>query len=317
MRNYFKKITNIFLVGLFSGFLVVGVCGQNMFRKMMDFDGDGKADFVITRDIGGAKYWYLWQSANGFAVRHWGLENDQAIPGDYDGDGKYDFAIFRREIVPGNSQNPKFWVLGSQSGETSFIYYPSNVWPSYAIPQDYDGDGKTDYARTVESDNSRLAFLPSGGRGNFATVFAGTGDHWIKIGDLTGDGKAEVAFFKPGDNRVSFFNADGTPGTSIQFGLAGDQFVAADFDGDGRGDLTIFRPSDGTWWWMRSSDNVINAHTFGASGDVPVAADYDGDGKTDLAIWRPGAQSEYWVYGSQTGVFVLPWGVANDTVVHY
>ena len=62
MGIYCKKASFIVLCFLFSVFITT-VSGQNMFRKMMDFDGDGKADFAITRDVGGARYWYIWLCA--------------------------------------------------------------------------------------------------------------------------------------------------------------------------------------------------------------------------------------------------------------
>src|SRR5215216_3176196 len=104
MSIYYKNVSVIFFCGLFSVFFTSTVFGQNMFRKMMDFDGDGKADFAITRNIGGVKYWYLLQTTDGFSVVQWGIPTDENVPGDYDGDGKFDPAIYRNEFLPPNSR---------------------------------------------------------------------------------------------------------------------------------------------------------------------------------------------------------------------
>ena len=292
---------------------------QNMFRKVNDFDGDGKADFAITRNIDGQKYWYIWQSTDGFRLSQWGISTDQNTSGDYDGDGKYDPAIFRKTVTPSNAMIYSHWVQGSQNGNFSISSFATNNLPhSYSLPQDYDGDGKTDFSRTSYNDLSRLDIdLSTGGY----AAFISPGGTLGKIGDMTGDGKADIFAYNQNTNIATIQTYVGGsevgPRRSVQFGIAGDEFVAADFDGDGKGDLTVFRPSDGTWWWMRSSDNVIQAQTFGTTGDVPVPADYDGDGKTDIAIWRSGSQSYFWVYGSQDGVFALPWGTSGDAVVTY
>jgi hypothetical protein len=312
MGIYCKKASFIVLCFLFSVFITT-VSGQNMFRKMMDFDGDGKADFAITRDVGGARYWYIWQTTNGYTVVPWGISTDQNAPGDYDHDGKFDPAIYRSILLTGGSRRYQFWILGSEFGsrvgDRTTNDYPNSV----AYQQDYDGNGTTDISWTIE-DNARYFILFSGGA---SIAFNNPGGTFIKVGDVTGDGKADGAAFNTNTGMVSIRNSDTGTVQTIQFGLAGDQFMPADFDGDGIGDLAIFRPSNGQWWWIRSSDNAINAATFGTSGDVPVPADYDGDGKTDIAIWRPGAQSQYWVYGSQVGIFVFNWGISGDTVVHY
>jgi hypothetical protein len=286
---------------------------QNMFRKVNDFDGDGKADFAVTRNVGAAKVWYIWQSTGAFRALQYGLNTDENVAGDYDGDGKTDVAVFRQETVSPTSTRYSFWISGSLFGEHAYVL-TTNAYPNVVgHQQDYDGDGKTDIAWTMEN-NARYFLVYSGGGGTIPVV--NPGGTFIRIGDMTGDNKAETAAYDS-SNIVRIKNSATGTTQAVHFGAPGDQYVAADFDGDGKGDLTVFRSSDGTWWWMRSSDNVVNAASWGQNGDTPVPADYDNDGKTDMAIYRPGSQSYYWVYGSQSGVSVFAWGLTGDQAVRY
>src|SRR5688500_20383358 len=75
--------------------LAVGLAAQSMFEKINDFDGDGKADFAVTRDEPPYTIWYVWQSTAGYRQLAWGTNFDNIVAGDYDGDGRTDFAIAR------------------------------------------------------------------------------------------------------------------------------------------------------------------------------------------------------------------------------
>ena len=81
MPNLYKSTYKLFFYGLFLIYLTSTASGQNMFRKINDFDGNGKADFAVTRDVGGYKYWYIWQSRDGFRFSQFGLTTDQKYAG--------------------------------------------------------------------------------------------------------------------------------------------------------------------------------------------------------------------------------------------
>jgi hypothetical protein len=290
-----------------------------MFRKVSDFDGDGRADFAVIRDEFGSKIWYVWQSTSGFKVIHWGTGFDISAAGDYNADGVTDFAIYRD-----TSTFPPLYAFHILESGTNIYTIKSfsalSNFGSRIVHQDYNGDGRVDAALNLGEFGltTQLHVQYSGTAGSgFATSIPSRGVP-VRLGDLDGDGIADIAHYNVDTFLITVRNSTNGGIHIFQFGIQGDRHVMADFDGDGVGELAVFRPSTGVWWWIRSSDGQVNAAKWGSSGDTPVPADYDGDGKTDLAVWRPGApQATFWVFGSQNGLMVVPWGLGNDRVTSF
>jgi hypothetical protein len=280
-----------------------------MFRKVNDFDGDGRADYAVTRNENGLKIWYVWQSTDGFLVKQWGVEFDHNVAGDYDGDGKTDFAVYRE---PFSSTTPKytFWVLMSETNSLFYTEFTSLVnLGSQAVHQDYNGDGRTDPAViTGEFGLTRQMSVSYSGTGGGFTTSIPSGNVGMRIGDMDGDAIADNSYYRFSDNLVTIMESMTNTTRTVPVGVFADRYQLADFDGDGIGDLTVFRDSDGTWWWIRSSDNVVNAAVWGQDDDLPVPADYDGDGKTDFAVYREPTSFPpvytFWILQSQTNTFV-------------
>jgi hypothetical protein len=124
-----------------------------------------------------------------------------------------------------------------------------------------------------------------------------SGPHVRAVGDYNGDGRSEIAVWRPSDGvwyvRGLF---------SVQWGARGDVPVPGDYNGDGRSEIAVWRPSDGVWY-VRGLYNI----QWGAPGDIPVPADYDGNGTTDLAVWRP-SDGVWYV----RGLFNRQWGTLGD-----
>jgi len=319
MQSYFlKRAKTLTYACLFLLISVIGISGQSTFSKILDFDGDRKADFAVVRHENNLKFWYIWQSTAGFRAVQWGLLGDFNATGDYDGDGKTDIAVYRGVNVPPISFQHDYYIL--QSGDNSFASKSITTIRAnfhFANQQDYDGDGKTDPTGGFfyDTQGGERILLSST---NSLRAVGYNYQSPIRIGDMDGDGSAESASRNLNNYVVTWTNLTNGNTRSIQFGLSADQFVPADFDGDGKGDLTVWRPSEGNWYWLRSSDNVFQGIHWGLENDIPVPADYDGDGKTDQAVYRRGSPNGvYYINGSLSGFRAFAWGTSNDAPVTY
>jgi hypothetical protein len=317
-KHHRRKLLCAFLTALVLLILTSALCAQNRFRKTTDFDGDGKTDLAIFRNENGKMVWYVMQSTAGYRVFQWGLDTDLLAPGDYDGDGKTDFAVYRRAAGANSVFYHTFYIFQSSTDSLSTQTFTlSGDTPASPYPEDFDGDGKTDFAIILATTFNQTIVVDESLNHSLKVFALSYSRNGTRMGDLTGDGKAD--FF----TSNNLYNVDITDYATrsvrtLHFGAWEDQFIRGDFDGDGVGDLTVFRASDGSWWTMKSSDGTVQVANWGRDGDIPVPGDYDGDGKTDLAIWRQGSpQCYYWIYGSQAGTMVAPFGVPNDLPLRY
>ena len=112
------------------------------------------------------------------------------------------------------------------------------------------------------------------------------------VGDVTGDGMADAALWRPSSGRWRYNGA----AENVTYGLPGDVPIPADYDGDGTTDRAVYRPSTSAWYFAGAAPNVV----YGRPGDIPVPADYDGDGDADVAVWR-----------ASTGKFYFPGAIPN------
>jgi len=288
----------------------------------VDFNGDGKTDFVVVRNTGGGSSgqltWFYLPNGGGVSGSvNFGSNSDWILSEDFDGDNKDDITVWRPSTAV-------FYILQSSSFTVRIAQFgQANDIPVLA---DYDGDGKADpavFRYNSPGTPSVWWFLGSlnNPSGNATAVPWGSFSDVPAPGDWDGDGKNDFGVYRnSGTGQLDFWRMlnNGTVLPVIGFGTTSDFYVPGDYDGDGKTDIATARRVGGQfqWQWISSINGSVNATNWGLATDFPVQGQYDSDGKTDIAIWRPGANpgdAAFWVHLSSTGgTLVQQWGLSGD-----
>jgi hypothetical protein len=248
---------------------------------------------------------------------------------DLDGDGKTDFVVVRNT---GGGPTGQITWFGQQNGGASQTYVPWGIATDFFVPEDYDGDGKTDIAiwRPGPPFSAVWAILQSQTSTARIETFGQTGDDPTVVGDYDGDNKADMAVYRGGaaSGDPSFWywrQAANGPVFNRQWGQNGDFLNPGDFDNDGKNDFSIQRNNGGgqaafyTNLSSAAAGVLSRVSVFGTPTDVVVPGDYDGDGKTDIATVRGSGGNIFWFYEPSTAlntIVTTTWGLsASDFLV--
>lgn len=256
-----------------------------------DYTGDGSTDLSTYRPSVNTWFYSTNQSTPAANVTYvpWGAAGDIAVPGDYDRDGKSDVAVWR----PSNGT----WFALRSSNSTVMI----TQWGSAGdtpIVGDYDGDLANDLG-VIRPAGGQLRWLVLNSNFGYGfvygcgtvTPFCGGGVIWGLTGDrpvsgdFDGDGRTDVAVFRPSDGSWRYLrsslNIGAAPGATaaagFSWGSTGDIPQPADYDGDKRTDFAVFRPSAGQWFISNSNNgtyNTFSAPLWGLATDQPATSPY-------------------------------------------
>ncbi len=316
--------------GIINGIAYVNFSANIVHDAPVDFNGDGKSDFAVTRNVNGASTWFINYNGSGnnlsqavqFGSSVGTNGGDVAVPEDFDGDGKDDIAVWRGNV----NNRAYFYIL--RSGDSTFqaIQFGSpNDDPT--VVGDYDGDGKADVAVFRNNGLQSVApcanstvwyYRPSATTGvDFKYVCWGANGDRIAPGDYDGDGKNDFAVFRAQEG-IFYVSKSGGGTDAVYWGANGDQTIPGDYDGDGKTDYAVARQQTPREFYIRTQTGATQFYQFGINTDVPVPGDYNGDGKTDIAVWRQASDSMSRVFyvrpsgTSGASDFAVQWGQQGD-----
>ncbi|MDA0166193.1 VCBS repeat-containing protein [Solirubrobacter ginsenosidimutans] len=151
---------------------------------------------------------------------------------------------------------------------------------------DLDGDGRRDI---VAEETFGFTVLRATATGGFTPTFEREKSGQLGIGDLTGDGRADLAYVNfPADvlNIASGQSDGGFTVTGLATLATPKDLEVADFDGDGRLDALAIHNQFGSSYFAGGASGLAPAVESYGSGDAfgaPLTLDLDGDGDVDRA----------------------------------
>jgi hypothetical protein len=285
-----------------------------------DLSGDGKLDLATANEDADTVSVLLNRGNGSFAAkRDYGAGHGpvSVAIGDLNGDRKPDLATANEGGI-GNTVS----VLLNR-GDGSFqakLDYETDIEPSSVAIGDLNGDFKPDLATANSSvfvgQPDTVSVLLNSGDGSFHArldYLTGSEPYSVAIGDLSGDGKPDLATANARANTVSVLvnGGDGTllPKRDYRAGRGSRSVAIGDLNGDGKVDLATANEDVGTVSVLANR----GGGKFGAKLDYRTGRDpqeiaighLNGDSKLDLATANWGSTTVS-VLLNTTGLCAVP-----------
>jgi hypothetical protein len=196
-------------------------------------------------------------------------------------------------------------------------------------PNDYDGDGRTDYVVLRDSNGATAGgfidwYISMNSNAAMHQVTWGIYDpntEDLAAADYDGDGKVDIAVWRRSSPYGTFHIILSSNFTLVsdQLGFPTDDPVPGDYNGDGKADVAVLRDEGNgmTGWYYRPGFGADYQAIALAGSGAEAGGDYDGDGIYDPAVFDEGgspAQFRILLSGGG-GLSTRALGEVNDLVV--
>ena len=211
-----------------------------------------------------------------------------AVPLDFDGDGLTD--AVGKEVQTDGSAN-EIALVYQESADAGEVRYEFGSHREEAVPADYDGDGKTDYAVVgIAEDNTLLwRFRLSGASYEVSTAAFGlVGDMAVFGCDFDSDAKADMAVIRNGSTFVWQKSSDASTVT-LELGVTDiERATCGDLSGEGIPELVAQKGSTTSTFY--AFDALVGTKVlevaFGRKVAGILLADTDGNGTKEIGYFR-------------------------------
>jgi Ca2+-binding RTX toxin-like protein len=313
-------------------------------RRMADVNGDGRADIVgfatdgVKVSLGQADGTFAapFQTGAAFNTSYWSNENLHPRQlGDVNGDGRADIigigamsiavALGQANGTFGAAYTASSGYFGGDPNGGGGGWYSMTLYPRYI--GDVNGDGRDDI---VGFGSHQVLVGLATAAGTFSAPITALSGHFVstvgwndstkwlrRIGDVNGDGRADIVAFGADGVQVALGKADGTfelpiVGLAGMFGHSAEAGgwanasqaprEVADVNGDGRVDIVAFGANGPEVAFGKADGTFSDVYyglfnTFGSataaggwtndSSNPRLLGDVDGDGKADIVAFNP------------------------------